>query len=63
MKKESNNKLFVVRSYIMARNAAEALRKAKTAPIDEVWVDEEWKKGNTPQLANAIGFTVEDEHS
>lgn len=49
-------KLFVVRKYIMAKSARDALRKEKTAPVDDLWVDDEWKKGNSPSLAEAIGF-------
>ena len=52
----AKDKLFVVRQYVKAKNAKEAIRKAKSQPIDDVWVDEEWKKNN---LASAIGFEID----
>ena len=51
-------KLFVVRQYIMAKNATEAIKKAKRADVHEVWVDEEWSKGNRNELASAMGFVI-----
>jgi len=47
-------KLFVVRKYIMAKSAAEAIRKDKSSKVDDVWVDDEFKKYNPG--ASAIGF-------
>lgn len=29
----------------MAKNANDAIKKDKTSPVDDVWVDDEWKKG------------------
>lgn len=49
------NKLFVVRIYIYASSAAEAIKKAKKSPVDEVWVDEDWKKENTIKQVQ-VGF-------
>lgn len=48
------DKIFVVRKYIIARTALEAIKKDKTAPVDDVWIDEEFKKVNPG--ASAIGF-------
>lgn len=53
MKKD---KLFVIRKYVMAPNAQAALKKEKKVKPDDVWVDEEWKKGNVDRLAESIGF-------
>lgn len=53
-----NQKLFLVRKFIMASSAKDAIRKDKDTPVDEVWVDEDWKKGNATPLASAIGFQV-----
>jgi len=39
-------KRFVVRKYIMAKSAQEAIRKDRTHKPDDVWVDDEWKKEN-----------------
>ena len=38
----------------------DAVRKEKTTPPDDVWVDEDWKKGQANQLANAIGFETNE---
>jgi hypothetical protein len=53
-----NDKLFVVRTYVMAKNAQEALRKFKKQEPHECWVDDEWKKGNGARLESAIGFEI-----
>ena len=50
------DKMFVVRKYIKAPNAAAAIRKDKTTPVDDVWIDENWQKKDLP---GAIGFSVE----
>lgn len=57
---KNNKKLFVVRKYIMAKSAKEAIKLDKNTPVDDVWIDDEWKKGNTNQLADAIGFVVDE---
>ncbi len=49
-------KLYVVRKYISAKSAAEAIRKDKTHPVDDVWMDEDFKN---KKLADAMGFTIE----
>jgi hypothetical protein len=54
-----NQKLFIVKKFIMASSAIEAIRKEKKIPVDDVWVDDDWKKGNSEKLANAIGFQTE----
>ena len=41
----TKHKLFIIRKYIMAKNANDAIKKDKTSPVDDVWVDDEWKKG------------------
>lgn len=52
-------KRYVIRKYIMAKSASEALRKERKVRPDDVWVDDEWKKNNDKELISAIGFTVE----
>lgn len=37
-------KLFVVRKYVKAANASQALKKEKNIKADDVWLDEDWKK-------------------
>lgn len=55
-------KMYIVRKYIKATNAAQAIRKDKTTPVHDAWVDSDWKPDH---LASAIGFddgqTVEGE--
>lgn len=53
MKKVIQNR-YVVRKYIMANSALEAIRRDKKAPVHDVWIDEDWKK--TKNGVSAIGF-------
>ncbi len=46
-------KMYVVRKYIKANNAAQAIRKDKTTPVHDVWVEDTWKGTHLPY---AIGF-------
>ena len=39
-------KIFIVRKYVKARSAAEALRKESGVAADDCWVDDEWRKAN-----------------
>jgi hypothetical protein len=55
-KKTTNDKLFIVRSYIKAKNAPDALRKFRKQEPDDVYVSDDWKEGKNNQLASAIGF-------
>ena len=45
-------KLYIIRKYILARSAAEAIALDKKRPVDDCWLDEDFKKMNT----NKIGF-------
>lgn len=54
-------KQFVIRKYIMANSAKDAIKKDKTSPVDDVWVDEEWKKNQSRTLPPAIGFRKESD--
>jgi hypothetical protein len=58
MKNKPKYKLFIVRKYVKARDVSEACRLEKQHKPDDVWVDEEWKKGSNIQLADAIGFNA-----
>lgn len=51
-------KLYVVRKYIRATSAGSAIRKDKTTPVHDVWVEESWKDKS---LADAIGFHETEE--
>lgn len=52
MKNKNTPKRFIVRKYIMATSAADAIKKDKLAPVFDVWVDDDYKKDNE------IGFNV-----
>lgn len=57
MKSKIPQKLYVVKKYIFARSASEAIRKDKKTPAEDVWIDEDYKK----QLIGAIGFAHYEE--
>lgn len=59
MKKQK--KLFVVRKFISAFSAKHAISLDRKTPVDDVWVDDEWKKRNINNLEPAIGFLTETE--
>jgi hypothetical protein len=48
-------KIFVIRKYITAHSAAEAIRKDKSTPVDDVWIDDDYKKNMLPA---ALGFQI-----
>lgn len=54
MKKNPNNKLFIVKKYVWAKNARDAIRLENKQVADDVWVDEEWKK--QPPIGGNMGF-------
>lgn len=39
-------KQFVIRKYVMAKSALDAIKKDKITPVDDVWIDEKWKENN-----------------
>ena len=53
---EVGYKLFIVRSYVKAKNAPDALRKFRKQEPDDVYVSDDWKEGKNNQLSTAIGF-------
>lgn len=56
MKKNiKNQKLFVVRKYVWAETAEDALRKESKQKADECWVDEKWKEVSS-NIKDSIGF-------
>ena len=52
-----NHKLFVVRKYVWANNAQEAIKRERRTPVEDVWIDEDFKK-NAQSPRDAIGFNV-----
>src|SRR3989304_4463963 len=49
-------KLFVVKKYVYASSAEEALRREKRVRPDDVWIDEDWKKANSEKMDGRMGF-------
>lgn len=52
-------KLFVVRKFIIANSVEEVILKDKKAPIDEVWIHEEWIKGEMNKQDSAFAIVSE----
>lgn len=51
-KTKNPNKRFIVRKYIMAQSASDAIKKDKLAPVFDVFIDDDFKKDNE------IGFNI-----
>lgn len=60
---KQKQKLFVIKKYIMAKNAMEAIKFDKNILPDDVWIDEDWKKGNSKRLESSMGFVYHEEES
>ena len=52
-------KRFIVKKFIMAKSAHEALKKERRIRPDEVFIDDDWAKANPNQLTSVIGYSVE----
>jgi len=59
MKREE--KMYVVRKYVMAKTVQEAIKKERKTKIHEVFVDDEWRKSQKDNLAAAIGYQFQGE--
>lgn len=55
----SPKKLFIVRKYVMAESVADAVRIEGTRPVDDCFVDDDWKKSQPDNAAAAFGFSAE----
>ena len=56
--KVDNRKLFVVRKYVWADTAQDALKIEKKQEAHECWIDDDWKK-NKQEPKDCIGFVVD----
>lgn len=52
-----SDKLFIIRKYVWAKSAADAIKKEVKYSVEDVWIDEEWKKNGT-QPNGSMGFYV-----
>lgn len=57
----ANPKRYVVKKYVMARSAQEALKLESKVRPDDVWLDEKQPSEPTP-TADAIGFHIPSEN-
>ncbi len=55
-KPKSQLKMFIVKKYIMATSAHEALKKERKVRPDDVWVDDDFRKEKKYELESSIGF-------
>jgi len=51
-----NIKRYIVRKYVMALSVIDAVRKEKKVQIDDVWVDDDWKKDHMYYGTKEVGF-------
>jgi hypothetical protein len=49
-------KLYVIRKYVKTYSAVDALKKEKRLPIDDIYVDDDWRKNQSDNLSEALGF-------
>jgi len=56
---QRKDKMFILRKYVKAENAAQAIRREKKIPVHDVWIDDEWRKNQKDNLADAIGFGIQ----
>ncbi len=55
--KPKSGRLYVVKKYVYAKNAQQALRFEKRQHADDIWIDEAWKSMNMPSFENKpMGF-------
>lgn len=57
MPKNNKKDLYVIRKFIMAKDAEEAIKIEKTKPVNDVWMDDDWKKGKIQNTnEKEVGF-------
>jgi len=55
MSKYKKQDLYVVRKFVMAKDAQHAIKKEKKIPVADVWMDEEWKRDKIIRLKK-VGY-------
>lgn len=51
-------KRYVIKKYIMAKSANQALRLEHKYKADDCFIDEDWRKDNNAKLVSTIGFKL-----
>ena len=49
---------FVVKKYVMAKSAMDAIKKERKIAVHDVWLDEEWMKKQSEEKDPAIGYEI-----
>lgn len=57
---EPKQKLFVIRKYVMAESATEAIRKERKRQVDDCFLHNGWEGANLEQLESAVGFEIDN---
>lgn len=55
-------KRFIVKKFIMATSAHQALKLERRHRPDEVFIDDDWRKENSTLMVSAIGFNLDCEY-
>jgi len=54
-------KIYVIKKYVIAESAEEAIKLSKNKPVDDCWVDDDSHKIQLQEIIkNNIGFTYEE---
>jgi hypothetical protein len=59
---KKNLKRYIVRKYVMATSAHDALKRERRYRPDDIFIDDDWRKENPNRLESAIGFSIEHEY-
>lgn len=51
---------YIIKKYVMATSAMDAIRKENKHRVDDVWLDEEWVKSNPEPKENNLGYGKKD---
>ena len=56
---KAKEQMYVVRKYVMAQSAHDAIAKEGKVAVRDVWLDDEWRKSQHNDLVDAIGFELD----
>jgi hypothetical protein len=54
--KKTPEKRYIVRKYVMAQSAAQALKREKKVMPCDVFVDDDWMKANPQHHSRKVGY-------